>query len=211
MPLSDELRAKLRTYPKELYDAIHAKDLDATRAAIAAGAFVNWAPPDAPLEDRPEQGDPEYRVLAEARGAAVSPLAFAVRKASLPLVNALLEAGADPKEPGSARGWTSPVQECVSAPTGPRLKILARLLAAGAPAGRPGPLPSEEIDREPLWTAVNTRKPSAEAVRMLLDAGADPNLGYPCPVYGYVSVLRRAKESSPEIADLLRSRGARED
>jgi ankyrin repeat protein len=159
-------------------------DLDSVKALLAAGAKV-----DAPL--RAVDEDMKARDGDTALMACGSPTG----KASV--VKALLGAGADVN--AKAKNGKTSVMQAVAAEN---LDVLRALLEAKADVTARMP-PPEDMDA--LTIAVGKRR--GDIVKLLLDAGADPEV----KLDGEVSMLEFATLSEqPEVAALLRKAGAKE-
>lgn len=157
-----------------LHDASRQDQVVRIRLLLKAGA-----PPDlhAPLS---VATSPEILKLFLGAGANVrpenepSPLYSIdpLKPAAVELTALLLEAGADPNAApwNSGRGWQTPLTHgmTLNAPA----MLSGMLLKAGADPDRAAP-----GERTPLETAINADRP--DICTLLLEAGADPNLGNP--------------------------------
>ncbi len=165
---------------RELYEAIDAQDLERIRAALDRGANAN-APPTA------ERATPlmEYiiKFLDESNP-------------NIEIVRLLLDRGANANgHPGEA----SPLVECLVFHD-----IVQLLLERGADPNNGG------ILAPPLHWAVAPHDPDGgdiDVVRILLDAGANPNIPDP-KEKGLIPLERAVVKNEKEIVQLLLSRGA---
>jgi ankyrin repeat protein len=153
MPSDDERCANYEKF-KKIDAAFRAGDLAALRAAVDDPSSV-----------------PNGRISLEIGQC----LEYAIYHSPLPFIRTLLEAGADPT-PEDHAGFPpliaalSCLRSWPGAPGRPDvMEVLALLLASGADPGQRG-----VNDYTALHMAVSER--SLPAVRLLLDAGADPSL-----------------------------------
>ena len=121
-------------------------------------------------------------------------LHWAVERHDLPMMNALLEAGA--KHDLTNRTGASPLY---LAATNGDAAAIARLLAAGADANAPLTAEGESV----LMLASQTG--NAEAVKLLLERGANPNTQQ---LRGQTALMWAAAEGHAEVVKLLLAHGA---
>lgn len=159
-------------------------DLDSVKALLAAGAKVN-APLHAVDEDmKVREGDTALMACGSTTG-----------KASI--VKALVAAGADVNQ--KALNGKTAVMQAVAAEN---VEVLRALVDAKADVKVRMP-PPEDMDA--LTIAVGKRR--ADLVKLLLEAGADPEV----KLDGEVSMLEFALLSEqPDVAAVLRKAGAKE-
>jgi len=135
----------------------------------------------------------------------ITALMYAAGRGHLEVVKILLKAGADPNAAGGVVhvGFFSVMNMAINPRNKNRLEVVDALIAAGALLNPPQSFPAaplcaavsgqdiemikallkrgsdvnweNQIGTTPLVTAVLTAKPNVEIVRLLLDAGADPN------------------------------------
>lgn len=132
-------------------------------------------------------------------------LMLAARRGHLEVVKVLLQAGADPNASGGmhALGFFSPLTFAMNRENKNRLEVIDTLIAAGAKLNPPASFAESPLDyaigendielikallkrgsdvnwqtdygMTPLATAITTGELNVNIVRLLLDAGADPN------------------------------------
>ena len=165
-------------------------DVETARALIDGGADVNAAEPilsiDARIDVEENQTSGRSPLLVASLSVVAtsgSEYTLAVKPSThTELAFLLLEEGADPNLPDSI--GRTPLHAAVE--TG-RAELVKALLAHGADPNvplsePPPPLKGDFVSRgryrgaTPLWLAANARVPNVEILRLLADAGADPNL-----------------------------------
>jgi ankyrin repeat protein len=139
---------------------------------------------------------------------AASPLSVAIETGHVAALQRLLQAGADPNATipfgDGGQGASTPLGLAPSVRPEALTDVVRVLLAGGADPngvfGRPGD------EATPLMAAFGV---PPEVVGLLLDAGADPNIGWCDESSGGVTTLLGIAEfAGDEVADLLRAAGA---
>ena len=195
---------------------IHSEDVE-NQLDGESGQGVNPNEPDVRLIDAVDHGDVETlrRLLREGADPNQSdaygsppPLWVAVAVESLEMVQILLEAGADPDVPGPDGSSPAMFAAEIQNP-----EILEVISAAGGTAAT---APGDQV--ETMFNALKQRNP--EAIRILLEAGVDPNSQVPATAYvdadadgvrdlWLVPVLYEAvKREQPDTLQLLIDAGA---
>ena len=197
-------------------------DVETVRSALAGGADPN-APDEygcTPLcrtvsagVDAPLSMHLEVIRLLVGSGAKIdavspggdTPLLLSLRKGRsfTEVTELLLELGADPDGPGPTGAvGEHPLNAAAREPAS--VRQLELLLSRGADVRL-----RDGTGRSPLETAVTSPNPSAEKVRLLLDAGADINETFSLwEEEGVTPLMAAAALGSPDLVRLLLDRGA---
>ena len=186
-----------------LVDAVASQDADAARALLEEGVDVNAARGDGvtALLWAAHWDDLETARLLLGAGAdvnaaddhGVAPLARACENASVAMVATLLDAGADPNATQTS-GLTSLM---TAARTG-NLEVVDAFLAHGADVNAA----TVSLGATALMWAVAAPHPAV--VRVLLDAGADPNTS---TTDGYTTLMYAARNGDIAMAETLIAAG----
>jgi len=170
---------------RELYDAIDAQDIERIRAALDRGANAN-APPTA------ERATPLMAYIYEflGEGEADEP--------NIEIIRLLLDRGANPNgHPTEA----SPLVECLD------FHNIARLLLERGANPDNGGTMAPPLHWAVVPSAVDMRDSDIDMVRILLDAGGNPNVPDP-KEKGLIPLERAVVKNEKDIVRLLLSRGA---
>ncbi len=184
--------------------AVQRSILQAFRCAILVAGLAVAPAHATKLFDAAKTGDVEQVSLLlkagadpNARSPYDAPLHVAARLGSVKLVTALIDAGADIELAGY--GGARPLHAAALAGQG---RIVSLLIALGAKAEA-----TDNLDRTPLLSLVSGAVESTDTLKILLEAGADPNL-LDGPVrlraLDYAAMQGRAA-----VAEILLSHGAK--
>jgi hypothetical protein len=196
---------------RALYQAVANGDAAAAERWLREGANANAKPSDLTVflhsVPRPLLFDPtKYQLLVTgARGGAYDgvPVAFAVRDVAT--AKALLAHGADPNAEGRGRTWLMQAASAGDA------ALVRELLARGADVNRRAAYGLTVLQQVVVHARFQRGRGSrryADAVRVLLDAGADVNAKGPAQ-YGRTALAMATQYEETEIIRLLRQAGAK--